>query len=600
METDQFIEKLTQYKSETNQLTKVKLGYDIACHYFFNLTQYEEAIQYFLEVLQIAEEIENDEEISNICNVLGALYRNVQMFEDAKKVLQRAIAIGEKLQDYTLQHRPYINLGGVYQNEYNHSQAIECFDKALKIAEKTGESVIMGLAITSIGRTYLEIHEYQKAVKYIRQALKILPPENSQRYVSYLNLAIAYTELKDYYLAIGYLKKSIPLLEKVNNLKGVAEFYCRIGEIFIKLQKYDKALEFAQKAKNYMVKNQFDADNVESRLCLLFITLYHARGNFTDTEKYIHKFLGLGVTQQDRLRDFYAIAVTFYENQKKMDLAFLYLRKYYELNKIILDEEMQTNMAIKTAKFEYEREKQMAEILRQKNDELIKLHAEKDNLMNTISHDLKNYLGATQQALDIFALKEKTMFENKYIKIVATSTARSLNLVKEILYNSKVEATADTLSMKTVDINKVINAEEDTLLLRGSKKGVNIVFEYDPEPLLVQLDSEKWHRVFENLTTNAIKFTSAGKDIYISTKREGDLALISIKDNGIGIAPENIGKLFTPFSGVGRKGTDGEESTGLGLSIVKKLVELHGGTIKVFSEVGKGTEFVVSLKIDRI
>jgi len=598
MTDDPLATLLTSYSSATDPLKKINHGYKLARHYFFNLNKSIEAEEYLLEVLQIAEDINNEQEIADICNFLGAIYRNASMFEEAKEALQRAISLGEKMQDYELQRRAYINLGGLYQNEYNPSLAIDCFDKALKIAETMGDHEGMGLAITSIGRTYLEIHEYQKAVNYIRQALKILPADYQQRYICYLNISIAYTELKNYSLAIGYLKRAIPLVEKVNLLPAVAELYCRIADILIKLQKYDKAMDYALRAKMYLAEHQLVTGNVEFRLCLLLMNIYYENGEVELTEQYIQKFLSLGDAQQDKLRDFYAIAVLHYEKQGKFDQAFSYLRKYNEVNKAILDEEMQVNMAIKMANFEYEREKQSAEILRQKNDELLKLHAEKDNLMNTISHDLKNYLGATQQALDIFALKEKEMSENKYIKIVTTSTARSLNLVKEILYSTKVTASADALNLQTVDMNKVIGAEEDTLNLRASKKGINVVFEYASEPLLVQLDNEKWHRVFENLTTNAIKFTSAGKDIRISTKREGSFALISIADSGIGIAPENIGKLFTPFSGVGRKGTDGEESTGLGLSIVKKLVELHGGSIEVFSEVGKGTEFVVRLGVN--
>jgi len=595
MNTVELDKMISNYESETAPLKKVKLGYNIASYYYFKLNKLEETMQYLLQVLKIAEDINDEKLITLIYNLMGASYRNMGMNKEAKEVLLRAVEIGESLQDHFLLCRTYLDLGGVYINIYSHSLAIDCYEKSLKYAELINDNEVVGFATIMIGRTYQEIQDYQKAVMYLRKALKILKRDHEQIYICYYNIALAYTELKEYALAIGYFKRVILLIEKINRPEDVAGVYCSIGGIYIKLQKYDKAMEYALKIQNYITEKQIDSEDVESNLCVLYITLYHKQGEVAKTEKYIHKFLELVVTNKARLGNFYDIAVSFYKEQQRFDFAFYYLQRYNEINKIILDEEMQTNMAIKMANFEYEREKQSAELLRQKNDELIKLHTEKDNLMNTISHDLKNYLGATQQALDIFAIKEKEMFENKYIKIVATSTARSLNLVKEILYSSKVDASADTLSLKTVDINKVINAEEDTLHLRASKKGINVVFEYEPEPLFVQLDNEKWHRVFENLTTNAIKFTSAGKDIRISTKRESNFAVISIKDSGIGIAPENIGKLFTPFSGVGRKGTEGEESTGLGLSIVKKLVELHGGTIEVFSEVGKGTEFVVRL-----
>jgi len=609
MDHDPLSEAITSFQTETDLLEKARQGFQIARYYHLNLYQLEVALEYFLQALQIAEELQNEQEISIICNGLGSLYAAMRDPQNAKETLQRAISLGESLQDDTLLPRPYINLGGVYSTEYNHLLALECYEKALKIAEKLGDQELIGLSVTSVGRIYTDIGEWEKSKQYNQQALNILPPEANQRFVCYINMAIAYMATKEFTQAIECYTKAIPLLEKVNFQAAVAEMHCHIAEALNNMKNYDRALEYALKAKKYVDDNQISDINVNIVITVVLLKIYIERGDDNEVEHCIQHFFSLDVKRADYLFNSYQSISSFYEKQGKSDLALLYYKKSQEAYKLATDEEMSKNLALKTANFEYEREKQKAELLKQKNEEmaryqqiieqtnqeLLKMHEEKDNLMNTISHDLKNYLGATQQALDIFTLKEKDMADNKYIRIVSTSTARSLNLVKEILYSTKLVTSGDGLSLQTVDLNKVISENEDSLLLRASKKGVKIVFLYTNEPLLVQLDSEKWHRIFENLTTNAIKFTCAGNDIHISTKKEGDYALISIKDSGIGIPPDSLEKLFIPFSGVGRKGTDGEESTGLGLSIVKKLVELHSGTIEVSSEVGVGTEFVVKL-----
>ena len=223
-------------------------------------------------------------------------------------------------------------------------------------------------------------------------------------------------------------------------------------------------------------------------------------------------------------------------------------------------------------------------------------HTEKDNLMNTISHDLKNYIGATSQAIELYTLKNETLKENKYIQMSLVSNNRALNLVAEILYSTKLDATKDSVVLKHYNLNEVIAETENSLIMRANNKNINVTFEYTTEPTFVMLDIDKWSRIYENLTTNALKFTNRDGNITIKTQSFCDNIQISVKDSGIGIPIENIPKLFKQFSGVGRKGTAGEESTGIGLSIVKKLVELQNGNIEVKSEVGTGTEFIITFK----
>jgi len=609
MDTDPLKETIATYEACTDQLEKARLAFQIARYYHLNLNNYTESLKYFLQALHKAEEIPDEREISIICNGLGALYRNVNDFNKSEETLLRAISIAESLHDESLLTRPYINLGNVYMGQFKLNEALECYLKALRLAEKFNDRELTGLSLINAGNVYITTRQNEKALQYLRQSLKSL--DSTQRVRSYSSLANLYYVLHDYQLAIGYSKKAISAMEKIHDHTGIIMQYYTLIISLLEINKVNKAIEYGLKAKKYIEDNQVNSKETKPVIYNIYIMVYNAQGDTSQVKLYIKKFLKLKVTSPSHLLPFYHGAIKYFKKQRKYKLALEYTNIFTQLSNEVREEELRQNIAIKTANFEYEQEKQKAELLKLKNDELeqyqkiieqknndlILLHEEKDNLMNTISHDLKNYLGATQQAIDILAVKDPAFVDSKYMKIVATSNNRSLNLVKEILYSTKATASKDSLSLQTVDINQIIANEEDTLRLRGNKKGLNIIFEYAPEPLYVQIDNEKWHRVFENLTTNAIKFTPAEHDIRISTQKVDNHAYISIKDSGIGIAPENIPKLFTPFSGVGRKGTEGEESTGLGLSIVKKLVELHGGEIEVFSEVGKGTEFVVKLRI---
>jgi len=611
MENEQLNEMLASYEAEKDLFQKASIAHNITNYYLFNLNQNEEALKYAQIALKLVEDNNNEREICSYLISLGVIHKRLNQLDQAKEAYQRAIPIAEKLQDDHLTVLAYTNLAIALAKEQSYSLALDCLNKVLKTSEKLGVLTHRLRILITIGGIYHDTGDHKKAIQYHRQALRIQSPDDVQGFVSLMNLGLSYMALKEYALAIGYFKRSIPLLERVNHVNAIANVYCFIAEALIDLSKYDKATIYAHKAKNLVEEKNITDAGVKSKIYTVFMQLCFNSGNTEEMEQYIQKFIDLNITQPDLLRSYYSMVHNFYEQQQRYDLAYQNLKKYLEVNQQLIDEEIQMNLAVKTANLEYEREKLKTEILEQKNvdlesyqkiieqknAELIKLHESKDYLMNTISHDLKNYLGAIQQARDILVIKEQEMLRNKFMKIITSSTERSLNLVNDILYSTKLNVTNDSLSLQTVDINKVIAENEDSLLLRGTKKGIIVVFDYTDEPIWVEIDKEKWHRIFENLTTNAIKFTSARSEIRISTIKEGEFALISVKDSGIGIPPENLCKLFTPFSGVGRKGTEGEDSTGLGLSIVKKLVDLHGGTIEVTSEVGKGTEFIVKLKL---
>jgi two-component system sensor histidine kinase VicK len=126
-----------------------------------------------------------------------------------------------------------------------------------------------------------------------------------------------------------------------------------------------------------------------------------------------------------------------------------------------------------------------------------------------------------------------------------------------------------------------------------------LVFKSSFIPLYAPVNREKLHRVMDNLITNAIKFSKDKEKIEIQLDKEYGMAIIQVIDHGLGIPKEMIPHLFERFSKAGRAGIRGEQSTGLGLSIVKQIVESHKGRIKVDSEEGKGSTFTIYLPANK-
>ncbi|MCL1827157.1 MAG: ATP-binding protein, partial [Candidatus Cloacimonetes bacterium] len=124
---------------------------------------------------------------------------------------------------------------------------------------------------------------------------------------------------------------------------------------------------------------------------------------------------------------------------------------------------------------------------------------------------------------------------------------------------------------------------------------IAIETDFPETPLFCKINKEKFQNAFDNLCFNSIKFTNAGGTITIKAQEANDMINIHVIDTGIGIEPDMISRLFEKYTKAGRVGTAGEASTGLGLYIVKQIIDMHNGAIEVLSEVGKGSEFIIKL-----
>jgi two-component system sensor histidine kinase VicK len=131
--------------------------------------------------------------------------------------------------------------------------------------------------------------------------------------------------------------------------------------------------------------------------------------------------------------------------------------------------------------------------------------------------------------------------------------------------------------------------------VEAEKKEIILTFHYPQQPVYAHIDQEKFARVLENLLSNAIKFTNPGGEVTLSLKNARQRVLLQVKDTGIGIPQAWQESIFNKFTNLNRQGTEGEVSTGLGLYIVKQIVEMHHGKIWVESEENAGTCFFIEL-----
>ncbi len=233
-----------------------------------------------------------------------------------------------------------------------------------------------------------------------------------------------------------------------------------------------------------------------------------------------------------------------------------------------------------------------------KNAELEFLNQEKNRFLGMAAHDLRNPLHIILMASEYLLSPEPILDESGRLEMlqnIHSSSQFMANLVDDLLDVSKIEAGVLTLDYSVVYLNELLARNAAINRPLASLKKIHIEYPQDPLPRAL-VDGAKIQQVLNNLVSNAVKFSSPGGRVEVRLQVQGDNFLLSIQDYGQGISPEQAEHMFKPFQR-GTKGTGGEKSTGLGLVIVKRIVEGHGGRIWFESKVGEGTTFFVSIPL---
>lgn len=247
------------------------------------------------------------------------------------------------------------------------------------------------------------------------------------------------------------------------------------------------------------------------------------------------------------------------------------------------------------------RVEQRTQELRAEQEKLLKLNKSKDDILGIVAHDLRNPLNLIQSTSELIGIEyeRKNGSENPKIVTIERACDRMNTLISDLLEVSKLESENYILDLKRVNIVPMITENQIEFQDKIDAKKINFSISVPSDEIYANVNEERFWQIMSNLISNALKFTNEGGNVTVTIESDTDsddsMILISVQDNGIGIDPDRLSVLFEKFSKAGRKGTKGEVSVGLGMSICKRLVELHQGEIFVESEVQKGTRFTIKL-----
>ena len=575
-----FTETLDEERAYANGLYQKALILD-------DLGSFDKSLEIYYTILKIYEEAKDRFSIAFTLNAMGEILKKTGKKDKALESYNRALTIYSELGDMIGMANCNFNIGDTYIQLKEYDQALEYFHTALKLDEELESKWGIAYDVEAIGKVYGHKKNYQQAIEFHQRALNLRQELQQKRELSmsHTELGINYYELKDFKNAEEHLLQALTITEEIGAKENSQKNYEAISRLYEAKGELRKALDAKNKAG--VIKDSLFNKTRSSQIEELQVRF--------DTEKKQAAIAALEkdaeindlkLKRQTTVRNIFiglALVVAL--------LAFTLFNRYKYKQRI-----KQESEARKRA---LEEEKRKTELEKNRVEELRKIDKLKDEFLANTSHELRTPLngiiGLSESLKDGSGgkLPPKAMQD---LEMITNSGKRLSHLVNDILDFSKLKNSDLQLSIRPTDLRAICS-----VVLKLSKpllQDKKIKLEMDiPESLpLVEADENRLQQILHNLIGNAIKFTKEGF-VKISAVAQGEQVAVSVADSGIGIPKEKQQAIFRSFEQADGSTAREFGGTGLGLSVSKQLVELHGGTLEVNSEPGKGAVFTFTLPV---
>ncbi|MEL0456605.1 tetratricopeptide repeat protein [Flavobacteriaceae bacterium SZ-1-7] len=607
------------------------------------------------EVLEFSKQKGNKNWEATSLRLLGNTYAVQGNYNEALKFFYSSHEILEALDDKKGLTTTYNNIGSIYYELGNFTKALEYELKGLKLAEENDDKVNLARLSNNLGNVFIRQKNNEKALEYYTYSLNIKKDLGDKYSLThtYNNLGLAHQNLKNYDLSLSNFLKSAEIAEEINDARSEARAYSNIGEMYSVQGKFAEALEYLNRSMTmhheigdregmistylyrgagtyfhqgkYLLarddcKKSFDLATemgvliAKKEACDCLAKVYEKLGNYSESLKYF-KMSSIAkdslfnnsktqeITRKEMEYQFerqqLADSIAFNKEKAKQELRYSedLSKQRNKVNLVIFG-----TIGLLLIGGVYWRSRQKSAKLKQERNVISRLKQIdqlKDQFLANTSHELRTPLngiiGLSESLKDGAAgkLSAKAM-EN--LDMIANSGKRLSNLVNDILDFSKLKNQDLKLALQPVDlysVTKLVLKVSETLV---DGKPIRLINSIPKDIALVEADENRVQQILYNLIGNAIKFTEEGK-VEIQAAKLDDMVAVAITDTGIGIPENKFEDIFKSFEQIDGSNIRDYGGTGLGLSVTKQLVELHGGDIKVDSKVGEGSMFTFTLPI---
>lgn len=561
----------------------------------------EKALEYYLRSLKVKELIGDKRGMAATINNIGVIYKTMKKFDLALEYNVRNLKIKEELNDKKGIAQAYNNIGNIYQSLDNYDKAISYHNKALALKEALSDNTGIANSMNNIGNCLNSKGDYKKAQEYYFRSLGEYQNigDTTGIATSLLNIANIYIKLNDFKQANVYLEKSLQFAKENNKKDVLALSYYSYSLLYSNMGDHKRSDQFY---KLYLATNDQMLNEDNRRKMADMQVKYDVQKKITENEllKKENEKKEIQIEQQKRLRYFW-ISITVMVLITAGALFRLYLLKKKTSQ---LLEEKNNLLNENNALLEQKNEELIIanQKLTESEEILLELNQTKDKFFSIIAHDLRNPFSSLSITLDLLRIHNDKMNQEQYENLIygMKNTVEKANDLLENLLDWSRSKTGN-ISFEPEELSMVQTVGEIVMLLNGMAITKNILFKIDIEKdLIVKADKNMLSTILRNLVSNSIKFTHSGGFVDISYKQHDlNFALITVRDNGIGIKPENLSNMFRLDSGLKSRGTANEKGTGLGLILCKEFIERHGCRIWVESELEVGSSFSFTMPLSK-
>ncbi len=520
------------------------------------------AFSRYLEGLKFYEEIGDLQRQAIALNNIGMLNNKLGNNNRAVDYILRATEINKQINSFYHLSTNYGNLGMIHQHMGNLADAERYYQQSHQIARENGFALDEARALLNLGGLYLNLDRIDEARDMFSQSLEICI-ERGITYgimINYFNMVDVALIEQDYQKANEYLDKTYEIaaeIEEMDIIRGVYQQKAKINEA---TGNYADALSYYRKFK--LLDDSLT--NLANKQYIEEIQIRY------ETDKKELENQALRLENESKAKVIRALHYVFFAVVIIITLLILLIINIFRSRKKI----------------------------QKINAELKELNATKDKLFSVISHDLRSPFNSLLGFLQIL-LDDYDSFDDKEKKemlvMVYQQGNNTYSLLENLLQWSLAQRGLIRYDPGTHDLFELAENEINFLESRAIKKNITIFNNIEPDTQ-VYADDNLVKIMFRNIINNSIKFTNIGGEIVLTSSQTADAVSIQIKDNGVGMSPEQLDQIFVPKASRSAKGTANETGSGLGLALVKEFADLNNATLKIESAVGAGTTTTITFK----
>ncbi|SMD32811.1 Signal transduction histidine kinase [Reichenbachiella faecimaris] len=563
----------------------------------------DSALYFGKQAYELSKSYNYESGIIKSLNFQGIAYRNKSDYSNAFKFFVEALKAAEEAQNLEQIGYSNINIGNIYIYQTNYNGALEYFEKALASAQELNDQSMLAYIYLNLGRTYLRMDKYDKAeLNYLKtRGIRKNLNDNEGLVTIAVDLAELAMRKGDLSRSLGYFHESIDAINQIKNKGALAFSLYNIAVIHRQQGHLDSAEYYSQEslqvAKSNNLKN--DIRKIHENLSIIA----EGRGDYEKALFYfkLNQENEDSIFNEQTTRTIESLK-SQYEAEKK-EAETMFLREIVERQQtIIILAAAASVLLLIIAIIIYMRAVERRRLNRQISAQAKKLEEldfAKSRFFANISHDLRSPLSLILGNYEQIKQDDEsylTSDSKQNLEVANKNAQRLLFLTDEINELTKLEEGKISLKLKDVPVNSYLSALVSMFKSSAEFKSVNLTYESSiTDEVGISIDPNQFEKIIFNLITNALKHTHQGDSVMVKVETINHDLKIYIRDTGEGIPENSLPYLFDRYYQSPTNKYHVYEGLGIGLSLVKELIDVHGGKISVKSKIGEGSTFTLTI-----